>query len=71
MATPECDEMLSCFKGGVSRAQYIAYLRRRAPIEELERKACKAKRRGKRWTQEDLDVAIAKAHQLLDSIQFD
>lgn len=41
----------------------LSAYRRRKPIEELVRKAKKAKRKGI-WTQEEVDLAIAEGERL-------
>jgi hypothetical protein len=47
----------------MSRSDYLSALRKEQPILELERKAHKALRRGA-YTQEDLDLAIARGVNL-------
>jgi hypothetical protein len=54
----------------MSRADYLRALRKEQPIAELERKAAKAHRRGA-YTQEDIDLAGARAVNLLVSILAD
>lgn len=47
----------------MERRDYLSALRKDQPIDELERKATKAKRRGI-YTQEELDLSIARGMNL-------
>lgn len=53
----------------MSRSDYLSALRKQQPIEELERKAKKAHQaKGKLYTQEELDLADARAVNLVMSL---
>lgn len=47
------------------REDKIREARQRQPMAELERKAWKAKERARLWTQEELDLAAARAQDMI------
>jgi hypothetical protein len=50
----------------MSRSDYLSALRKEQPIEELRRKAAKSARlKGRLWTQEQCDLSVAEASELL------
>lgn len=51
----------------VERKQRIAVLRQKQPLAELERKAEKARMRSNLWSQEELDLGIAKANEMREA----
>jgi hypothetical protein len=53
---------------GLTKGQYLNALRKWQPLEELERKAKKAQRRGI-YTQEQIDLAVRKGTDLAVEIQ--
>lgn len=52
----------------MSRADYLRALRKQQPMAELERKAAKARRRDRLWTQEELDLGAARAVAIITSL---
>jgi hypothetical protein len=57
---------------GLSRGDYLRALTKEQPIEELERKAKKAHQaKCKLYTQEELDLAIARGIRLAQSLIVD
>lgn len=55
----------------VTRAEKIRAARLRQPIEELERKAKKARERANIWTQEELDWAMKYAEELSRELRWE
>lgn len=53
----------------MTRTQYINCQRRLQPLDELRRKASKAKNRANLYTQEELDLAAAEACELVASLR--
>jgi len=54
---------------GMSRSDYLRALRKGQPIKELERKAKKAHQaKGNLYTQEELDLAMARGIRLFQSL---
>ena len=55
---------------GLSRIDYLKFIRKQQPVCELQRKAAKAKRKSI-WTQEDMDLAAAQAMTLISRVLWD
>lgn len=55
----------------MSRADYLRALRKQQPMAELERKAAKARRRDKLWTQEELDLGVARGIALIANLRLE
>lgn len=50
----------------MTRSEYLAVLRKDQPLAELRRKAVKsARRKGNEWTQEQIDLCMAEAINIL------